>query len=267
MVLADQHTHSICSPDGAYSMTEMAQGAVRAGMGALCITDHCDFLTLEGARQTDYDWAAPLAQFQEAKQRWGDVLDLTLGLEFGVNFLDEKAAQEVLAQPALDFVIGAVHNLSEAAGGRDFYCLRYQTEADCYRALDDYFTSMLRLAESGFYDVLAHIPYPLRYMRGEYKEPISVTRYTEQIRCIFRAAIERGCGIEVNTWKGQTLREWVPLLKLYRECGGEILTVGSDAHAPEPIGMGIREAYAMLTDVGFRYVASYHGRRLEQRKL
>lgn len=260
MFLADQHTHSICSPDGAYPMWEMAEGAVRAGVNALCITDHCDFLSLEGAPVRTYDWAPSLAQLSEAKARFGTQLELTLGLEFGMSHLDTAAAQCVLEQPALDFVIGAVHNQSLAAGGRDFYCLDYAREEDCYAALGDYFQSLQSLAEAGCYDVLAHIPYPLRYMKGQYTQPISLRPYREQMREIFRTVLASGRGIEVNTWKGQTLSEWRPILQDYRDCGGEIITVGSDAHAPDPIGRGIAEAYALLRELGFRYVASYHGR-------
>lgn len=263
MFLGDHHTHSSCSPDGSVPMTALARGAVEAGVTSLCVTDHCDFLSLDGVRQPTYDWQPPLEQFHQMQQGWETQLSLSLGLEFGVSFLDPAAAVAVCAQEELDFVIGSVHNLSEAAGGRDFYCLDYETEADCYRALDDYFVSMERLAASPFYDVLGHIIYPLRYMRGHYAAPIDVGRYTDAMRRIFRLAIESGRGIEVNTWKGQTLREWIPVLSLYRACGGEILTVGSDAHAPAPIGTGILAAYTMLKDLGFRYVANYQKRKPE----
>lgn len=268
MFLADSHTHSICSPDGVVPMTDMAKGAVQAGISSLCITDHCDFLSLDGTeKKTCFDWIPILAQYQEMKSRWGAHIDLPLGLEFGMGFLDPQAAKTVLALPELDFVIGAVHNLSEEAGGKDFYFLSYKTEADCYRALDDYFTSMERLAEGEFYDVLGHISYPLRYMNGTYDAPISLWKYTEQIRVILRKVVESGHGLEVNTWKGKTLSEWIPILKLYKECGGEIITVGSDAHDPEPIGRGVKEAYDMLSDLGFRYVANYHERKPQFRKL
>ena len=73
--------------------------------------------------------------------------------------------------------------------------------------------------------------------------------------------------MEINTWKGQTLAQWIPLLQDYKELGGEILTVGSDAHAPGPLGKGIREAYTMMADCGFRYVAVYHERKPEMIRL
>lgn len=268
MFLADSHTHSICSPDGVVPMREMAKGAVQAGISSLCITDHCDFLSLDGKeRTTNYDWTPILTQYQEMKSIWGNRIDLPLGLEFGMGFIDPQAAKTVLSLPDLDFVIGSVHNLSEAAGGKDFYCLSYETEANCYCALDDYFASMEQLAEGEFYDVLGHIIYPLRYMNGIYHNPISLWKYTDQIRSILRRAVESGRGMEVNTWKGKTLKDWIPILREYKECGGEIITVGSDAHDPEPIGWGIEDAYALLKDVGFHYVANFHERKPVFHKL
>lgn len=268
MFLADSHTHSSCSPDGTVPMSEMTKGAITAGVKRLCITDHCDFMSFDGTERTPYyDWKPVLEQYREAKSLLHGELDLQLGLEFGVSFLDPEAARKVLSFPELDFVIGAVHNLDEEAGGKDFYLLDYDTEEHCYWALDHYFDSMEHLADSGFYDVLAHIIYPLRYMKGNYERPISMTRYTDQIRRILTKAVELGRGIEINTWKGKTIEEWVPILKLYKECKGEILTVGSDAHAPKPVGRGITEAYSMMQDLGFRYVAYYHQRKPEFIKL
>ena len=268
MMLIDSHTHSSCSPDGSVPMIQMAQGAVKAGVTGLCITDHCDFLNLDGTeRTTGYDWAPVMAQWLEMNAAYGGRLKLALGLEFGMGYLDPEAARTVLSQPELDFVIGAVHNLSETEGGKDFSILSYDTEEDCYRALDNFVTSMAELSRSPFYDVLAHIIYPLRYMTGQYPQPISLYRYTDHIRSMLKHAVETGRGMEVNTWRGRTLAEWRPILELYRVCGGEIITVGSDAHTPGPVGAGIRDAYAMLVDLGFRYVARYVRRKPEFIKL
>ncbi|MGN0970192.1 MAG: PHP domain-containing protein, partial [Evtepia sp.] len=174
----------------------------------------------------------------------------------------------ILNQPGLDFVIGSAHNLSEEAGGRDFFLLDYETLDNCYAALDNYFQSMLKLASMPeFYDVVGHIIYPLRYMNGDYPAPPSMDRYKDQIYEICRRAAEAGRGIEINTWKGQTLAEWGPVLDLYRQAGGEIVTVGSDAHAPAPLGRGVKEAYQLLQDHGFRYVAVYHERKPEMIRL
>ena len=263
MFLADCHTHCSCSPDSSTPMAEMGRKAVEYGLTTLSLTDHCDLLSLEGERTLDYDWTPVLRQREETLAAVGTKLDLPLGIEFGMAFLFPEAADKILSQPGIDFVIGAVHNLSETAGGRDFYMLDYETPAECYEALDDYFQSMVALAAGPHYDVVAHIIYPLRYMRHRLFPLPSLTRYRDRIHEIMRLAKDSGRGIEINTWKGQTLAEWLPLLKMYKEMGGEIITVGSDAHAPDPIARGVPQAYQMMKDCGFRYVAVYHERKPE----
>ena len=199
MFLADCHTHSSCSPDSSTPMVEMAKRAVEYGLTALTLTDHCDLLGLEGERTPDYDWAPVLEQRKETLAAFGTKLDLPMGVELGMAFLFPEAADQILSQPGIDFVIGAAHNLSEEAGGRDFYMLDYETPQDCYTALDDYFASMVKLAAGPHYDVVAHIIYPLRYMRHRPFPLPSLTRYRDQIHEIMRLAKDSGRGIEINT--------------------------------------------------------------------
>ena len=165
MFLSDYHSHSLVSFDGEASMSAMARAALDAGLNELCITDHCDFLDQDGIPVRTYDWDKALDQFDEAEFfQYRDNFALRLGLELGMPHLDPAAAERICAQPWLDFVLGSVHNLSPARGGGDFYYVDYSTAAACREALDDYFSSLSLLAESDFYDVLAHIIYPLRYM-------------------------------------------------------------------------------------------------------
>ena len=161
----------------------------------------------------------------------------------------------------LDFVIGSIHNQSLEQGGIDFYFLKYRTQQDCYDALDDYFASMSKLVKlEDSYDVLGHIIYPLRYMKEAEGPPITLERYQDALRAIFTHAAQAGRGIEVNTYCGRTIEAWLPVLKLYRACGGEILTVGSDAHTAENIGKGTKEAQQLMQEAGFRYQTVYQGR-------
>ena len=49
----------------------------------------------------------------------------------------------------------------------------------------------------------------------------------------------------------------ISLLRLYAGLGGELVTVGSDAHKLEQIGKGIKEGYALLEATGIRYVTVF----------
>ena len=47
------------------------------------------------------------------------------------------------------------------------------------------------------------------------------------------------------------------ILKLYRELGGEIITIGSDSHKAEHLGAYIKEAGHLLKELGFQYFCTY----------
>ena len=263
MFLSDYHSHSLVSFDGKFPMIDMAQAAVAGGLNELCITDHCDFLDENGVPVRTYDWDKALAEYDAADgfhSRTG--FSLRLGLELGMPYLDPAVAERICAQPRLDFVLGSVHNQSPERGGVDFYYADYSTAAACREALDDYFASLALLAETDFYDVLAHIIYPLRYMKPA-DGPVTLEGYEDRLDALLRTAIGRGRGMEVNTWCGRTLEDWMPLLKRYRALRGEIVTVGSDAHAPDNVGKGVPQAFELLREAGFRYVTVFRRRKPE----
>lgn len=268
MYLTDYHCHTCCSIDSKAHLADEAAQALSLGLSELCTTDHCDLVSEDGQRVRTLDWTPILEQYEAVRRDYEGRLKLRLGLELGSAQCDPECARNILSGAPVDFVIGSIHNQSLEAGGVDFYFLKYRTQQDCYAALDNYFDSMLQLAPlGGCYDVLGHIIYPLRYMSGAQGGPVTLERYQEQIRDIFSAAVRADRGIEVNTYCGRTLDEWLPILKLYRSCGGEIVTTGSDAHTPENIGKGIREAQELLKAAGFRYQAVYFRRTPQFIKL
>ena len=126
---------------------------------------------------------------------------------------------------------------------------------------------MLRLARWGKFSVLGHLTLPLRYINENLGEELTFDGHFDQCREIFRALIESGCGIECNTNRGHQPLPDAPLLKLYREQGGEMITLGSDAHSAEYVGCCIRERQELLRQCGFRYFTTFEGGKPRFRKL
>lgn len=261
MYLTDYHTHTCCSFDSEADLLDQAAQAVRLGLKELCTTDHCDLIDEKAQRVYGLDWTPILAQYQRVREKMEGKLTLRLGIELGCAPTDPECARKILSGAPLDFVIGSIHNLSMDQGGTDFYYLNYETVEDCCRALDNYFDSMAALVKlPDTYDVLGHIIYPLRYMTKAAGGPVTLERYWEQLRAILTTVVETGRGIELNTYCGRTLEPWTEILKLYRACGGEIVTIGSDAHNAENIGKGAQEAQQLLMAAGFDYLAVYQQR-------
>lgn len=267
MYLADFHTHSLCSPDSDAPLADMARAAVEAGLSQLCTTDHFDMIGDYGGPAEDPDWGAITRQYEQVCQNLPEGLTLRLGLELGSGHLDLDRAHRVLSQAPVDFVLGSVHNQSPEAGGTDFYFLNYHSPEFCYQSLDNYFASMAELAPLDCYDSLAHVIYPLRYMTRRDGQDVTLDSYWDRIRDIFQKAAQTGHALEVNTDRGRTVADWKPVLELFKACGGELVTLGSDAHTPQDVGKGIAQAQELLRTCGWKYFTVYQGRKPQQIKL
>jgi histidinol-phosphatase (PHP family) len=263
MYYADSHMHSIVSPDSDTPRADMAEAALKRGLSEICFTDHYDILDFDGNYAPYYDWAPARQQQQLALERWGDQIRIGYGLELGNVPVDFAASDRALQEPGLDMVICSVHNLSLDAQGLDFYEVHYNSPELCYAHLDNYFASMQRSVAWGNFDVLGHVPYPLRYMRQRDGQDVSLERYTPLIRHILRQIVEKGKAVEVNTkgWCPALEQDYLRLISDYHDLGGELVTVGCDAHAPEDVGAYLPRVYEMLRMVGFRYVTVYRERQ------
>ena len=91
--------------------------------------------------------------------------------------------------------------------------------------------------------------------------------FKEQIDPILRVLAENGKALECNTGGFRSrLSHQNPdteILKQYRRMGGEHITIGSDAHAPEHLGYGFTRAKELLKQCGFHYYTIYHNRKAE----
>ena len=259
MYLADYHTHTQFSPDARHSMTEMAQAAIRAGMDEICFTDHVQPLVWGGRDLVQpYDWSRLTEDFRRAQAAVGGQIQLRLGIELGDAVMDPAHTAFLLkTAPELDFIIGSIHLLSPKMDYEDLYLFDPADDAAIQAGIEDYLEEVLALAGLGGFQVLGHLTLPLRYLVEMRGRTASFGSYEPQIREIFRTLIENGRGIELNVNRGHMPLPDARWLRLYRQMGGEIITLGSDAHSPEAVGCSIRERQALLKECGFRRFCTF----------
>ena len=251
-------------------MEELARQAIINGVDIMTVTDHVDLSDgLTGKRNSyAFDiWPDMEYDFYEAAMSVKDKLDLRIGIELGEANHFPDFGRKVAGTSGLDFVIGSTHNLRNTM---DFYVLKYESMDECHRYVEMYLDELLEVAKLGFVDVLGHVGYTRRYMKRAGFE-INFDDYRDKLIEIFKAAVQSGTGIEINTsgirqGLGSTIPTYAQA-KLYKDCGGEIITVGSDAHFPKDIGSDIKDAYAALRDIGFKYVAVFKSRKPEFIKI
>lgn len=261
MYLSDYHFHTLCSTDSKATLAQQARAAVAAGVREICVTDHWNLLDQQGNRlPTVYDWEPSLAQWKKLRNRWPGELELRLGVEVGNGVLDPAAVDASLTLPELDFVIGSLHSQSAAAGGRGIFTVARECtkKEDGIAILGDYMDMLEELVQTGGWDVLGHVIYPLRYIPEEYG--LDLRPWWDRLAELFRSVIAQGKGIELNTSCGATIEQWRDVLALYRDLGGEVLTLGSDAHQPKFLAAAFPQALALIRETGFRYLCVYRRR-------
>ena len=265
MRLTDQHIHSECSIDSEAPMRDMALAARDRGMAAVCFTDHVemdDSVTGQPAPDWELRWPRILSTYRELMTHPPERIEVRLGMELGCPNHFPELADRIAAAPELDFILGSLHNLRATT---DFYYYPYTSEDECARLNRLYLDELMEIARMDCFDVMAHIGYTCRYMaRAGFREKIDTDRYGDQLRPLLGLLISRGKGIEINTSgmrQGNGPYPGADILTLYRQLGGEIVTLGSDGHVPRDAGAGIAEAAELLKSLGFRYYAEFERRQ------
>lgn len=270
--IADYHMHSSCSFDARHTMAEMVKRAIEQGVDEICFTDHVE--PQKESRLCDitpeYDWAKHIAQFEEAKAVADGRIKVRLGAELGeFTMVDTAIGDHLLGTaPPLDFTIGSVHAIKLHGEVTDLMWIESCEESVWHETIELYLAEVGKLIDWGKFNVLGHLTLPLRYAKEKRgMKDLSFAPHRDQVTDILKRLIDRGLGIEINTNRGNEPLPDEPWLKLYRELGGEIITMGSDAHTPNYIGCAMESRQELLKSCGFRYFTTFEGQKPVFHKL
>ena len=267
----DCHTHTQFSVDSEADIRAMIERAIALDLAAYAITDHCECSTWypkEHYTETEcfdhFHYAADFERSLQAvtalKEEYGQKINLICGTELGQATHDMEAAEKAVSDERLDFTIGSLHQLR---GEKDFYYIDYQkmTEDEILSRLNRYFQEIYELCKWGKFDVLGHLTYSMRYMKRRFGIESDISRFDEIIAESFRELIAKDKGIEINTsGLRQGFGDCFPSLKyvkLFRDLGGRLVTVGSDAHNVEDLGKNIADGFAIARAAGFDRVCYF----------
>ncbi len=252
----DFHMHSTVSFDGHDSPEAMVQAAKAAGLREICFTDHVD----DDAGGPNPTMRFTKDSYAEAYDRLKeDGIRLRFGMEFGL-FPDNQASfREALSWREYDFVLGSVHYVD----GLDCYYGEYWQGKTVFEAERRYFEDMLRCvqAQDG-YDVLAHLTYISKPRIHPTHEPVKLADHRDVVAAILETLVKKGKGLEINTSGIDRCGSFLPdreMLELFRDLGGNIVTVGSDAHQCARVGQYAGDAVALAGAV-FGHVCTFEKR-------
>ena len=267
MIQADMHMHTWFSTDSEACPRDMADEAVRKGLKTICFTDHFDKDDLEWGEEGIFDVDAYFVEMQKLQEEYAGKLNIRIGIELGLRTYLKDYYEELTKKYPFDFVIGSVHNVpyKKDAEGNILYTdpaaeklFTDRTDKEAYRLMME--TTLENVRTSDCFQTLGHLDYVVRYGNSREKE-YSYTDYADIIDEILKLLIEKEKGLEVNS---AGLKYGLPfahphpdVLKRYRELGGEIITIGADAHKPEHIAYDFAKAEEILKSCGFKYYTEF----------
>ncbi|MBQ8799025.1 MAG: histidinol-phosphatase HisJ family protein [Lachnospiraceae bacterium] len=274
MFFADTHTHTKFSSDSEANPLKMLAAAKAAGLSALCFTDHMDLdfpgddtLFVFDTKEYFKELLPLKAQTSADKSMPELLLGIELGLRPGRPDLREQM-DALLSAHSFDFVIGSTHVVDELD---PYYQEYWDLPGDrLLRYFEDIRTNV---AEHANFDSLGHLDYIIRYLPDSVSlvKDYTVRDYADLIEETLRTLISRGQALEINTAglrKGLSFpHPKEEILLRYKELGGELLTLGSDAHTPADVGADIIRCAGLLKDLGFQYYAVYKERKPMMVKL
>lgn len=254
------HIHTKYSHDSQCEPEQSLKAALEKGLAGFAITDHCD---IEFCESTDVK--TPIIESVRAAKNLGDFV--LSGVEMGEALWHNEVANDIIASADYDIVLGSVHAVRYEGytmpfSGIDFSML---SEKQISEYMSTYFADMLEMTEKCDFDVLSHLTNPLKYITGKYGIKVDLNAYSEIIDKILKSIIEKGIALEVNTaCLGSSYNELMPerpIIERYRELGGYLVTLGSDAHTADRIAHGFKETAALLKEIGFEKLYYFKKRK------
>ncbi len=257
-MLVDLHVHTAHSIDATGTPEEYAAEARARGVETLAFVEHVDFEPTDPGYGA-YSYERAVEDVARARATGTDAL-LAVEIDFQDRFRDE--VQRFLDGKAFDMVMGSVHYVFGELMMNDGLFARHGRR----KAQEEYFRSVLSMVGTGLFDVVGHLDLVKRYST-RHCGPFEEEAWRGAIGEILREVLSRGMAIEVNSsGLRQAPRSSFPssaTVKLYRSLGGELVTVGSDAHAPGDLARGVDEVLNVLDRAGFRRMTVFRGRRPE----
>lgn len=274
MIKSDNHVHTSFSTDSSTPMEEMLQKAIKLGFSSICFTDHMDydFPSQDGKIEFLLDTQKYLNEIERLEPLYPQI-HIRKGIELGLKKDVIDKCISLTNKHKFDFIIASTHLVDNT----DPYLDTYWLKTDEKSAILKYYEATLNNVKSkADFDVYGHIDYITRYtpyMKKLRKDNLyddvyslkNAENFLDIIEEIFKVLIYNGKGIEINTgglkYGTHHTNPHEKILKLYKELGGEIITVGSDAHEAKHLGYDFNKVPKILKSCGFKYYAEFTERK------
>lgn len=267
---ADYHVHTYYSDDSDYPMEQLIRDAIGMGLSEICFTDHVDYgIKQDWIDQSDayhpeekatlpmmnVKYPAYHAEINRMRNKYAGKIVIREGMEFGIQVHTIPQYQKLFDSYPFDFILLSCHQVED----KEFWTQDFQNNKTQREYNRKYYEEILEVIRKyKEYSVLGHLDMITRYdMAGSY--PFGNVK--DLVAEILKQAIKDGKGIEINTSSHRYgLNDLTPsrqIVRLYRDLGGTVITIGSDAHKQEHLGAYIKETVEELKRMGFSSICTF----------
>ncbi len=262
--LVDYHIHTKLCGHASGEPADYVRTAVERGLAEIGFADHMPLLRIRDEHLTMSPDELPVyVEMIEQLRESTDDITIRLGIE--MDYIPGQMSEIWAAASGIefDYVYGAVHYMDGWDFGDSRHLSSYRGR-DPDSAYDRYFELFCEAAREGGFDIMAH---PDLVKKHGMTTSLPVREmYEEAARCLR----ESGVAIEINT-SGIRKRavEPYPNLAFLKICAAHDVpvTLGSDAHAPQQVGMDFDVAFANLRRAGITEIATFERRNRTMRPL
>jgi histidinol-phosphatase (PHP family) len=246
----DYHMHTPLCRHATGEPVDYAKRALEIGLTEIGFSDHSPML------RDDFDnWRMRFDQLDEyvekIRKAQKDFPQLAIRLALEVDFLPggEDWIRELAARHPWDYFIGSVHYVSDSWAIDDPQKLSEWKNRDSFEVWQIYFERLTKAAESKLFEIIGHADLPKKF--GHKPNRDCKPLYEN----FLKAANKSCCAIELNTaGLRKDCKEIYPsreILELAFQKDA-LICFGSDAHAPEEVGMNFAAAIQLAREVGYK---------------
>jgi histidinol-phosphatase (PHP family) len=262
--IIDHHMHTNWSPDADPNLTfeDYIHEAIHQNIPGVMFTDHVDFDYPDPFFKDIIDYQKYFEHIE--KYRNLNTIEIGMGVEMGYQPHLKIEMDQFLKRHPFDFVICSIHVCDQLdLYNGDFF--KGKTQQEAYRR---YFEIVLEAVQNyDNYDIFGHVDYIIRY--GNYSNrDYDYNLFKDIIDDILLAIIKKGKGIEVNTsglrYGLGVMHPKQEVIHRYKQLGGQIITIGSDAHYIKDFQKDVDAALKLIKNAGFTQITYFKSRKPQQ---
>lgn len=256
----DMHVHSNFSTDSVLDMERGILTAIDKGFSGIAFTDHLDVDFTDYEDEFHFDFNDYFNTINSLKDKYCNQIDVLSAIEIGLQPHVYDETSSLINGFNFDYTIGSTHLIKKA----DPYCGKYfkpgDNKIESYNIYLEELYNNLVLFNSFKFNTMGHIDYIVRYADF----PDSVLYYKDHaplLDCILKYIIDNNISLEINT--STYIRQPLDtnILKRYKELGGYLITIGSDAHSEDKIGLIFSDYSSLIKECGFNYLFYYKNKQ------